>query len=165
MEMRISETRTLALTALGCALITVGSLIRIPFYPVPFTLQTLAIFILGLTQSPKQAFASASCYLLCASAGLPVLDGTANALWMTGKCAGYLAAFPVAAYAIAVLRQKWPPFIALLCGQALILGLGWGWLALFIGAQAAFLKGVAIFIPSGLCKALAALSWVKWRGR
>ncbi len=157
------EMRFLGLSLLGCGLITIGSLIRIPFSPVPFTLQTLAIFILALTQSPKQAFASVVCYLLCATVGLPVLDGKVNMLWIAGKSGGYLVAFPMAAYAIALLRQKCPAIIALFCGQALILLFGWIWLAAFIGPSAAFIKGVAIFIPSALCKAFAALAFVKGR--
>jgi len=159
------QTRFIGLSLLGCGLIAIGSWIRIPFYPVPFTMQTLAIFILGLTQSPKQAFASTICYLLCATAGLPVLDGKINALWFMGKCGGYLFSFPVAAYVIATLRQKWPPFVALLCGQALILLFGWTWLVPFIGAEMAFMKGVLLFIPSAIAKACAALSFVKWRNR
>ncbi|HEX2583298.1 MAG TPA: biotin transporter BioY [Chlamydiales bacterium] len=157
------EIRFIGLTFLGCGLMTLGSLIRIPFIPVPFTLQTLAIFIWALTQSPKQAFASAVCYLLCATAGLPVLDGKANPLWIAGKCGGYLVAFPIAAYGIARMRQAGLASLGLLSGQALILFCGWIWLAAFIGAKAALVKGVLIFIPSAVCKALAALAFVRWR--
>lgn len=164
-ENRSEEMRLIGLSLLGCGLITIGSWIRIPFYPVPFTLQTLAIFVLGLTQTPKQAFASAICYLVCASIGLPVLDGKANYLWITGKCAGYLISFPIAAYAIAKLRQKLPSLLALLIGETLILLFGYIWLIPFIGAKMAFTKGVILFIPSALLKAGAALSFIQWRSR
>jgi len=155
------EVRLILLALLGCGLITIGSLIRIPFYPVPFTMQTLVIFILALTQSPKQAFASVVCYLFCATAGLPVLDGKMNVLWFTGKCGGYLIAFPIAAFVIARMRQRGSALIALLCGEAIILLIGGLWLVPFLGAKTAFIKGVLIFIPSALCKMFAALAFVK----
>ncbi len=157
--------RDLYLALLGCGVITLGSLIRIPYQPVPFTLQTLALFILALTQSPKQAFASSICYLLCATIGLPVLGGKINFLWMTGKCGGYLLAFPIASYLMARLAQKWPPLFSLICGQVVIFTLGWIWLIPFLGVKAAFTKGVLIFIPSGFFKMFAAIAYVKWRNR
>jgi len=159
------EVRFIALSLAGAALIALGSWIRIPFYPVPFTLQTLSIFILGLALVPKQAFASGLAYLLCASVGLPVLDGSINCLWMTGKCGGYLLSFPIAAYTIAKLRQKFPPFFALIVGEAIILLCGASWLIPFIGVKGAFMKGALLFIPSALLKAAAALSLHKWRNR
>src|SRR5436305_774791 len=88
----------LCLSLVGCGLIILGSLAKIPFFPVPFTLQTLALFILALTQSPKQACGSALCYLLLATLGLPVFCGRSNPFWILGKCGGYLVAFPLAAY-------------------------------------------------------------------
>ena len=159
------ELRFIGLAMLGCGLITMGSLIKIPIYPVPFTLQTLAIYILALTQSPKQAFASAICYLLCATAQLPVLGGNANSLWMIGKCGGYLIAFPIAAYAIARMRPKRPSIAVIIWGQAVIFALGWTWLLPFLGPKEAFIRGVLIFIPSELLKGLAALAFAKWRSR
>lgn len=150
--------------ALGCGLIILGSLIRIPFYPVPFTLQTLALSMIALSQPPKQAFASALCYLACASIGLPVLGWKVNVLWMTGKCGGYLIAFPIAAYMISYLRQLGSSFIALFLGQGLILAMGWIWLIPFIGMKEAFLKGVLFFIFPEIFKGCIALYFAKWRG-
>ena len=159
------DLRFIGLAMLGCGLITVGSLIKIPIDPVPFTLQTLAIYILALTQSPKQAFASVICYLLCATAQLPVLGGNANSLWMIGKCGGYLISFPIAAYTIARTRTKQPFIAVIIWGPALIFALGWTWLLPFLGPKEALIKGVFIFIPSEIFKGLAALALVKWRNR
>ena len=144
---------------LGSILIILGSFVRIPLYSVPFTLQTLAIFVLGLTQSPKQALASTVCYLLWGSMGLPVFGGTVNLFWMTGKSGGYLVAFPVAAFLIAWLRDKLPPLMTLICGQAVIFTLGWIWLAYYFGPKIAFLQGVVIFIPSAGLKMILALTF------
>jgi|GEM_PF-2207565 len=148
---------------LGGCLIVFASLIKIPLEPVAFTLQTLAIFILGLTQSPKQAFASVLCYLCFATCGLPVLSGSANSLWMLGKSGGYLISFPIAAYLIAWMRSKGFLLSALLCGQAVIFVFGWIGLVPFIGMWSGFVKGVLVFIPSVWCKIVAALVFVKER--
>lgn len=155
------------LSILGCCLITLSSLVKIPFYPVSFTLQTLAIFTLGLTQSPKLAFGSAICYLFSATIGLPVLCGVSNPLWMVGKSGGYLVAFPIAAYIISKISQKYPPFLAVLCGQFVIYLLGFIWLIPFFGVSIAWKSGVLFFIPGGLLKGGIAIGiailWKKWR--
>jgi biotin transport system substrate-specific component len=157
------KIKFLRLILFGCALITLGALIKTPLIPVSFTLQTFAIYILSLTQIPKIAFASTLSYLACASMGLPVFSGHANPFWMLGKCGGYLIAFPIAAYLIARLRQTHTPMTALLYGMALIFTLGFLWLIPFLGIQTAFIKGVLIFIPSELIKALSALHIAKRR--
>lgn len=151
------------LVLLGGALITLGSCIKIPLFPISFTLQTLAIYILALVQSPKIAFSSVCSYLLFATAGLPVLCGHANPLWILGKSGGYLVAFPIAAYCIATLRLSRPPFIALLCGMTIIFVLGFLWLIPLFGIKVAFVKGVLIFIPSEIFKILAAFYLIKKR--
>ena len=146
---------------LGCALLTVCSWVKIPMEPVPFTLQTLAIFILGLTQSPRQAAGSVLCYLGFATLGFPVLSASANSLWMLGKSSGYLIAFPFAAYLIAWMRGKVSACAALVCGQLIIFALGWLGLSFFVGTWIALVKGVLIFIPSAWCKMVMALMCVK----
>lgn len=156
----VSITKFAGLALFGCALIVLGSMIKIPLYPISFTLQTLAIYILALTQSPKQAFASALCYLVCATIGFPVFFGHANPFWIIGKSGGYLVAFPLAAYCIAQLRHKHSPITALLCGTCVTFTLGFLWLIPFFGLQVAFTKGVLIFIPSELFKVLAAIHLV-----
>ncbi|MGH2612896.1 MAG: biotin transporter BioY [Rhabdochlamydiaceae bacterium] len=146
----------------GCLLITLCSLIKIPFYPVSFTLHTFAISILALTQTPRQAFFSVLCYLICGSLGLPVFSGLANPLWVMGKCAGYYSAFPISAYLIARIRQKGHPIFGLLCGHALILTFGFLWLIPFFGVHIAFTKGLLFFVPSDLLKILTAFTIVHY---
>lgn len=142
---------------IGCSFITLCSLVKIPFYPVPFTLQTFAIFILALTQSPIQAFSSAALYLGCASLGLPVLCGKAKALWLFGKCGGYLLAFPFSAYLTAKIAQKHPFLLAVCAGQCFIYLLGFAHLSFFVDAKTAFIHGIFIFLGSDLLKNLIAI--------
>ena len=155
--------RSIGLVLFGSALIALGSMLRIPLEPVPFTLQTLAICWVGLTQTPKEAFASATCYLLWASLGLPVLAGIANPLWISGQTGGYLIGFPVGAALIAWLRQKRSPLTALIWGQITIFAFGWIWLASFMGVKMALIYGVLIFLPSEAYKIAVALA--AWRMR
>lgn len=147
-------------TLCGCALLILSSWLRIPFYPVPFTMQTCALFWLALTQSPKQAFASAMSYLLCASIGLPVFGFKANALWMVGKCAGYLIAFPLAALLTAHLLRRYSALVSMVIGQGLIYFLGVLGLTPFYGWKVASIQGMLLFIPSDLLKMLIARALV-----
>ena len=160
-------TKLICLLLLGSGLITLGSLLRIPCYPVPFTLQTLALFIVGLTQTPRIAMGSALCYLLWGTLGLPVFAGHPNPLWLSGPCAGYLIAFPLATYLISRISQSCHPFIAILCGQMIIYLIGFLWLIPFVGLTNAWMKEVVFFLPSGLLKNFLAFMmtnlWNKWR--
>lgn len=166
-KMLIKRAVFIGYSLLGSILITLCSFIKIPFYPISFTMQTFAIFFLALTQSPKQAFGSAICYLICGSMGLPVFAGVANSFWLVGKSGGYLVAFPIAAYLVSKISEKSSTILALLCGQVLIYGFGFLWLSSFFGASTAFTHGVLFFIPSDLLKCLVAMvlagSYKNWR--
>lgn len=131
----------------GACFIFVCSLIKIPFYPVPMTMHTFAIFYLGLMQSPKNA---------CGSALLFLAAGTMNPYWMIGKCGGYFLSFPIAAFLIAWLAKRVSPYLAVLSGQMVIYALGFLWLVPFVGFQAALIKGVIFFIPSAVVKMVMA---------
>jgi len=160
-------TSYLAATAFGCSLIIISSWIKIPIYPIPFTLQTFAICLLALTQSPKVAFSSAICYLICGTIGLPVISTQLSDFWWMGRSAGYLIAFPIAAYLISRLAQTWHPLLSVLCGELVIYTLGFLGLAYFVDAKTAFVSGVLIFMPSCVFKCLLAVGiaslWKKVR--
>lgn len=153
----------------GCLLLILCSQVKVPFYPVPFTLQTVAIFTLGLTQSPGHAFGSVAAYLLAASCGLPVFGNHANPLWLMGKCGGYLVGFPIAAYVTAYLAQRTSILMALFCGHLPIYFFGFIWLSLFFGSTDAWVHGVVFFIPLDILKAAmafgAAVVWKKGLAR
>jgi len=161
MQMIIDWTKEnlseIKLALVGSIFIAMCSVLPIPVKPIPFTLQTMAIFVIGLTQSPKVAFLSVIFYLTEATMGFPVLaKEIINPLWFLGKTAGYLFAFPIAAYIISYLRSKHPSTIckvfSLLLGQAIIYLFGFGHLSLFIGPSLALQYGVIIFIPTALFK-------------
>ncbi len=134
---------------LGSCLIALCSLIWIPFYPVSFTMQTFAIFLIALRFSPKQSVLSVLGYLL--------FHTFANPLWMVGNCAGYLIAFPFAAFLTSYLVRKGSPIIALFAGQIIIYLFGFFGLMLFIGPYEAFMKGIVLFLGTDLMKNIAAI--------
>jgi biotin transport system substrate-specific component len=150
------------LSLLGCGFITFCSFVRIPFFPIAFTMHTFAIFLLAIVQTPRQALGSVLCYLLCGTLGLPVFAGHVNCLWFLGKAGGYYLSYPIAVYLTAKLSEKWPKLLAMLLGTAIIYLLGFIWLSFYFGPTIAFLKGVLIFLPSDLLKLFAVLSLISW---
>lgn len=145
--------RFLGLSILGAFFISLCSMIKIPFYPVPFTMHTFGIFLLAFTMKPRLALVSVVMYLVFGTIGLPVFAAKANTLWMVGKCAGYLFAFPVAVFVIAkMMEKKYSVVLAAGIGQLVIFSIGFGWLATFIGMKLAFTYGVQPFFFSDIVK-------------
>lgn len=147
----------------GSCLIWLGAWMQIPFYPVPFTLQTLALFWVALTQPPRQALGATLFYLFLGSCGLPVFATPLGPFWWMGKTAGYLLAFPLVAYFIAKIRPLVGPLIAVLFGNTLLLSIGFAWLIPFVGVSFAWSHGLFPFLFTGYGKALVAYASVKGR--
>ena len=61
---------------LGVCLLTLSAKVQVPFWPVPMTLQTLVVLMLGMSCGARLAAATVVAYLLAGAAGLPVLAGT-----------------------------------------------------------------------------------------
>ncbi len=139
--------------------------VHLPFTPVPVTLQTFTVFLIGLLLGPKKAPAAVLLYLMGASAGLPILAGGAtNLLWLAGPGAGYLIGFVIAAAAMGYLssRQQKNSFfkcclIAAL-GELIILSCGFAGMTRLFGAKHALIAGVVPFLLPALYKIIAAAS-------
>jgi biotin transport system substrate-specific component len=159
-----------ALLALaGAALLTLSAKVAVPFHPVPMTLQTLVVLLIGLAYGPRLAVATVALYIAQGALGLPVFTNTpplaAGPAYLLGPTGGFLAGFAVAA-ALAGLaarlgldRSPLRLFAALAAADAALLALGWAWLAVGIGlgAERAFAAGVAPFLLGEAVKvALAA---------
>ncbi|KAA5604740.1 biotin transporter BioY [Roseospira marina] len=172
--------RALVLALGGCLLIAVSAQIQVPMWPVPMTMQTFAVLLVGAMYGWRLGGATLALYLIAGALGLPVLasvppPGEAWA-YMTGPSGGYLAGFLVSALLVGGLAERgWDRTVlgtlaSMTLGTALILGLGWAYLAHMIGPAAAFEQGVAPFVFGGLLKiALAAavlpLAWTVVRRR
>lgn len=167
--------RNLVLAVLGTLLLWASAKVQVPFWPVPMTMQTYVVLVLAAAYGWRLAGATVLLYLAEGAVGLPVFAGTPDRglglAYMAGPTAGYLAGFVVAAVTIGWLAQRgWDRspvrmIAAMTLGHAIILALGWAWLARLIGPEAAYGAGVAPFWAATLLKtALAGATLpVAWR--
>jgi len=144
----------------GVLLLFAASQVEIPLHPVPITLQTVAVMLIGLTYTPRKALESHLLWLGLGLVGLPVFAGFgAGIAHLSGPTAGYLGGFVVSTYIMATIKQKYSlnSFLsdALLClmGTLIVFACGVIWLSQLIGFKGALLHGVLPFILPGLVKA------------
>jgi biotin transport system substrate-specific component len=147
--------RDIALAIAGSLLLTLSAKLQIPFWPVPMTMQTFVVLVIGTAFGWRLGAATVALYLLEGALGLPVFAGTPERgiglAYMMGPTGGYLAGFLAAAVLCGKLaergwdRNPWRTALAMTAGHLLILFLGWAWLAALIGPQKAYLTGVAPF--------------------
>ena len=151
--------RGLALALGGAALITLGAKIQIPFWPVPMTLHTLAVFFVAATLGPRLGFAAMAAYLTAGALGMPVFSGTPERgiglAYMAGPTGGYLAGYLLGAGLTGWLAQGCGligRFLAMLAGLAVVYALGLAWLALYVPAQGLLAAGLTPFLLGDLVK-------------
>ena len=109
----ISQTRvikSLLAIILGSLALTISAKIKIPFYPVPMTMQTFVVLFLGVTLGYKIGLASVGLYLLEGIAGLPVFSNSpekgVGLIYFTGPTMGYLIGFLTASYLASKINSK-----------------------------------------------------------
>ena len=94
--------KNLLIAFIGTILLAISSKIKIPFYPVPMTMQTLVVLLIGIGFGWKLGVATVSLYLLEGIIGLPVFSGTPEKgigmAYFTGTTMGYLIGFLVAVF-------------------------------------------------------------------
>lgn len=127
--------------------------LRLPFGPVPFTMQVFAVMLTGLLLDPARAAAAQVAYLGLGAAGVPWFAGLMP-LMASGPTLGYLAGFVVAAPLIAALRELLGPVAAGVVGVLMIHGLGLLHLSHLPGMDAgtAALQGFVPFLPGDVLK-------------
>lgn len=102
------STRELTLAALFVAVVAVLSQIVVPMPLVPFNLALLGVFLCGALLRKGAAFLSLLCYLLLGTIGVPVFaQFSAGPSVLFGVTGGYLMAYPVMAWLVALLIEKW----------------------------------------------------------
>lgn len=157
---------------LGSWLIAVCAQVQVPMWPVPATLQTFAVVLIGAALGARWGAASVAMYLAQGAAGLPFFAGGALGLaHFAGPTGGYLLAFPVGAWIVGALsergwtRRSWTTAAAMLLGEVAILAIGAAWLSTITGVGEAFSAGMLFFLPWAAVKAvLAALALpLAWR--
>ena len=139
--------------------------VPLPWTPVPVTLQTFAVLLTGALLGPRLGAAALFAYLLEGAAGLPFFSAGRGGLGhlLFSPTAGYLLAYPVAAYVTGRLAERgWDrrylsAAAAMAVGSAIILAGGWLGLLRFFAPAEAFARGVATFVAGDVLKiALAA---------
>lgn len=157
----------------GIAVIGVSAQVSVPVpgTPVPQSLQTLAVLVVGGLLGVRLGALSTFLYALLGGAGLPIFaDGASGMEHLRGPTAGYIAGFIIAATWMGGAVQAWrakhddeglapSAFAAVtgaaVVGHAIILGVGWYGLGRIVGWSDAFSGGVEPFIVGGLVKSIA----------
>ena len=156
--------KNLFIALIGTMLLAISAKIKIPFYPVPMTMQTLVVLIIGVGFGWKLGVATISLYLFEGIIGLPVFSGTPEKgiglVYFTGPTMGYLLGFLVAAF----LSGKFnfdnnliKNFLKLTFAISFIYILGMFWLGTLIGWDKPIFKlGAQPFLLAELFKILLA---------
>jgi biotin transport system substrate-specific component len=132
--------KSLLAVILGSIALTISAKIKIPFYPVPMTMQTFVVLFLGVSLGYKIGLASVGLYLLEGIAGLPVFSNSPEKgigiVYFTGPTMGYLIGFLTACYLASKINTK-DNFINILTklviATSTIYILGLIWLGTLIG--------------------------------
>tara|TARA_B100001540_G_C15767455_1_gene624659 strand:+ start:451 stop:1002 length:552 start_codon:yes stop_codon:yes gene_type:complete len=147
---------------LGSIALTISAKIKIPFYPVPMTMQTFVVMFIGISFGYKIGLATISLYLLEGIIGLPVFSNSPERgiglVYFTGPTMGYLIGFLSACYLASFINLKdnlLKIFIKLILAVSTIYLLGVIWLGTIIGwEKPIFNLGVAPFLLAELFKIL-----------
>ncbi len=170
-----SRIARFAALAIGGALaLAISAKAQVPFYPVPMTLQTLVVLVIGAAFGARLAAATVLLYLAEGLAGLQVFAGlAAGPAYVMGPTGGYLVGFLFAAALVGWLAERgWDRSLgwllalaAMTLGHVVIFAFGFGWLAALIGPEKAWLGGVVPFFAATLVKTLLAWALVAaaWR--
>jgi biotin transport system substrate-specific component len=164
-NLTVSQTKAIQFL-LGIFLLFAASQISIPLKPVPITLQTVAVMLIGLTYTPFVAVSTVTTWILAGALGLPVFAGYAAGIG--GNTTGYLFGFICAVFVMSLIQQKYKlkSFIGIsitcLIGTLIIFAFGIIWLAGIIGLKPALTFGVLPFILPGMVKIVVLSSIIKF---
>ena len=152
----------LTIIFLGSILLTASAKFKIPFYPVPMTMQTFVVLFFGLAFGYKIGLSIVGLYLIEGILGLPVFSYSrvrgVGLIYFTGPTMGYLIGFLFAVFLSGYLDLKKNIFIIffkLLLSVSVIYILGLIWLGILIGWDKPILElGAIPFLPAELLKIL-----------
>ena len=172
--------KTISIIVIGSILLTISAKIKIPFYPVPMTMQTFVVLFFGIAFGYKIGLATVTLYLLEGIFGLPVFANSPEKgiglVYFTGPTMGYLIGFLVAVYLVGIRRDLlyWSKkhyvnlltvFTRLIVSVSFIYILGLLWLGSLIGWDKPIYKlGAEPFLLAELFKLLlltALYPWIK----
>ncbi len=154
--------KKISIIVIGTIILTLSAKIKIPFYPVPMTMQTFVVLFLGVSLGYKIALATVSLYLLEGILGLPVFSNSpekgVGLVYFTGPTMGYLIGFLFAAFLSGYFDFKkniFLIFLKLILSVSVIYLLGILWLGIIIGwDKPIFELGAKPFLLAELFKIL-----------
>ena len=163
---RINKIIKLTLiTIVGSIIIAISAKIKIPFYPVPMTMQTFVILLIGITLGYRMGLATVALYLFEGIIGMPVFASSPEKgigiAYFVGPTMGYLIGFLVAVYFAGLFKYdkgKINTFLKLIFSVSFIYILGLIWLGTLIGWDKPIFKlGAEPFLLAELFKMLLLL--------
>ena len=152
--------KSLIIIFLGSIALAISAKVKIPFYPVPMTMQTFVVLFLGISFGYKIGLATVSLYLIEGLAGLPVFSNSpergVGILYFTGPTMGYLIGFLSACVLASFVKKSdnyFIIFLKLILSVSTIYILGVLWLGTLIGWNKPILElGVAPFLLAEIFK-------------
>jgi biotin transport system substrate-specific component len=164
------RTKTLVYIALMTA-ITVGlSFVKVPFYPVPFTLQTLAAMLAGILLNRWAGVASQALYLALGLLGLPIFTQGGGLGYVFNPTFGYLLFLPILTLSVSLFHKKFK-VLGIAVPAVLLLAFGAFYYILlfripFESIGKTLIGFMVVFIPAEVLKSICAyLVGVKLRNR
>ena len=132
--------KSILIILIGSIVLAISSKIKIPFYPVPMTMQTFVVLFLGISFGYKIGLATIGLYLLEGIAGLPVFSNSpergVGIVYFTGPTMGYLIGFFSACFIASLIRSDdnyFKIFYKLILSVSTIYIFGILWLGYLIG--------------------------------
>ena len=152
--------KSLLIIFFGSILLTISAKLKIPFYPIPMTMQTFVVLFLGISFGYKIGLATVSLYLIEGIIGLPVFSNTpergVGIIYFTGPTMGYLIGFLFACFLASFVKHEDNYFVILVkltMSVSVIYILGVLWLGTIIGwDKPIFNLGVKPFLLAEIFK-------------
>ncbi len=158
--------KKILLVIFGTLLLTVSAKIKVPFYPVPMTMQTFVVVLIGITLGWKLGLVTILAYLFEGAIGLPVFAGTpekgVGISYITGPTGGYLIGFITSVLIAGFVNLNRNIFVRFLLISLSVFAIyltGVPWLAYLAGWEVAYVWGIKNFVLAEILKiAILALS-------
>ena len=151
--------KKISLVLVGTLLLTISAKINVPFYPVPMTMQTFVVVLIGITFGWKLGLATIFAYLFEGAIGLPVFAGTPEKgigiIYMVGPTGGYLLGFIFSVFIAGFVDLNKNLFIKFILISLSIFAIyltGVPWLAYLSGWEIAYVWGIKNFILAEIFK-------------
>ena len=155
----VNTLKKISVVLVGTLLLTISAKIKVPFYPVPMTMQTFVVVLIGITLGWKLGLITIFTYLFEGAVGLPVFAGTPeNGLgisYMIGPTGGYLIGFIAAVFIsgfVNLNKNIFAKFLLIALSIFAIYLTGVPWLAYLAGWEIAYVWGIKNFVLAELLK-------------